>query len=246
MAHEDDVPLDTRARIIAAATELIASGGNDAATTRAVATAAGVQAPTIYRLFGDKNGLLEAVAEQVLTAFIVAKGSRVPSNDPVADLLQGWDDYIAFGVANPAIFEIMNVNPAGRMSTATTAGIAILRERVRRVARAGRLSLSEELATDIIHAGGLGTVLTLLAKPADGRAGFALAARDAIMSLVIRGSPSTSGVAAMASGLRANLDDLAQLSPGERHLLGELLQRIADSPGRKVTMNGPAPRNKGR
>ncbi|WP_338419811.1 TetR family transcriptional regulator [Streptomyces klenkii] len=35
-------------------------------TTRAVAAAAGVQAPAIYRLFGDKDGLLEAVAEQRL------------------------------------------------------------------------------------------------------------------------------------------------------------------------------------
>ena len=52
-----------RARIVAAAAELIASGGREAATTRAVAAAAGVQAPTIYRLFGDKRGLLNAAAE---------------------------------------------------------------------------------------------------------------------------------------------------------------------------------------
>ncbi|WP_454632843.1 hypothetical protein [Bradyrhizobium cenepequi] len=102
--------------------------------------------------------------------------------------------------------------------------------------------LTEELATDIIHAGGLGTVLTLLAKPADERAGFALAAREAIMSLVIGDFRKASGVAAMASGLRANLDDLSQLSPGERHLLGELLQRIVDNPGPGIILDRRAPR----
>ncbi|MBC8122483.1 MAG: TetR family transcriptional regulator, partial [Gemmatimonadaceae bacterium] len=51
---------DVRARIVVAAAGLIDSGGRDAATTRAVAAAAAVQAPTIYRLFGDKRGLLDA------------------------------------------------------------------------------------------------------------------------------------------------------------------------------------------
>jgi AcrR family transcriptional regulator len=36
--------------------------GRRAVTTRAVAAGAGVQAPTIYRLFGDKDGLLDALA----------------------------------------------------------------------------------------------------------------------------------------------------------------------------------------
>jgi hypothetical protein len=33
----------------------------------------------------------------------------------------------------------------------------------------------------------------------------------------------------MASGWRASIDDLAGLTPDERHLLSELLQRIATS-----------------
>jgi AcrR family transcriptional regulator len=74
----------TRARIVAAAAGLIAAGGRDAATTRAVAAAARVQAPTIYRLFGDKRGLLDAVAEYEMAAYIAAKARRAPHPDPGA------------------------------------------------------------------------------------------------------------------------------------------------------------------
>jgi len=50
-----------RHRIVEAAVELLEKGGPDAVSTRAVAAAAGMQPPAIYRLFGDKEGLLEAI-----------------------------------------------------------------------------------------------------------------------------------------------------------------------------------------
>jgi AcrR family transcriptional regulator len=81
---------ETRARIVAAAAGLIAAGGRDAATTRAVAAAARVQAPTIYRLFGDKRGLLDAVAEYEMAAYMAEKARRAPHPDPLQDLRDGW------------------------------------------------------------------------------------------------------------------------------------------------------------
>jgi len=56
MSSRDQKP-DARARIVRAATELLATGGRNAVTTRAVSAAAGVQAPTIYRHFGDMQSL---------------------------------------------------------------------------------------------------------------------------------------------------------------------------------------------
>jgi hypothetical protein len=44
----------TAAKVLKAASELLDSGGVEAVSTRAVAAAAGVQPPTIYRKFGDK------------------------------------------------------------------------------------------------------------------------------------------------------------------------------------------------
>jgi len=91
----------TRERIVETAAELLARGGREAVTTRAVATAAGVQPPTIYRLFGDKVGLLDAVTEHGFRAYLADKG--VASADPVADLRSGWDLHVGFGLANPAV-----------------------------------------------------------------------------------------------------------------------------------------------
>lgn len=66
-------PRQPRQRVIEAAADLLAREGRDAVTTRAVAVAAGLQPPAIYRLFGDKDGLLEAVAEHGFATFLAAK-----------------------------------------------------------------------------------------------------------------------------------------------------------------------------
>ncbi len=53
-------------------------GGPDAVSTRAVSAAAGVQLLTIYRLFGDKEGLLDAVVADGFTAYLTSKTARKP------------------------------------------------------------------------------------------------------------------------------------------------------------------------
>lgn len=85
--NDKPTPLgDVRSPIIEAATALIASRGRDAAIARAVAGAARVQVPIIYRLFDDARGLLEAAAEHGLAAYVAGKaiGKRHP--DPVQEL----------------------------------------------------------------------------------------------------------------------------------------------------------------
>ena len=222
-------PAKARERILAAATALVAGAGIDAATTRAVAAAAGVQAPTLYRLFGDKDGLLAAVAEQVMADYVATKSKTAAEDDPVLELRRGWDDYIEFGLSHPAVFALIN-NPNRPLSPATAAGLEILAGRVHRVARAGRLRVTEEQAVDLIHACGTGAVLTLIAKPPDAHDDLATAAREAVMAAILdEPRPAARGPAAMATGLRASLDDVPGLTPGERHLLDELLKRIANA-----------------
>ena len=220
---------DARSRIIGAATDLIAAGGSEAATTRAVATAASVQAPTIYRLFGDKDGLLDAVAEQALADYVSGKAVPDSTIDPIENLRQGWDTHIAFGLAHPAIFARMNAPRTGAPSRASTAGLAVLRQRVRRIARTGQLRVTEERAIDLIHAVGTGTVLALLQKTPHEREGFSDAAREAVFAAVIGDQTHLvdAGAVGAASALRTYLDDVAVLTPGETQLLIELLQRIS-------------------
>ncbi|TVZ02220.1 TetR/AcrR family transcriptional regulator [Trebonia kvetii] len=161
--------LRRRWRIIDAAAGLLREGGQAAVTTRGVAERAGVQAPAIYRLFGDKDGLLDAVAEHVMTGFAAAKASAVPAASPVGNLRRGWDMTIDFGLANPELFVLLADPARGRRSPAARAGIRLLAGRVHRVALTGRLLVSENHAIELIHAAGTGAILTILARPAGQR-----------------------------------------------------------------------------
>ena len=220
---------DVRGRILAAAATLIADGGRDAVTTRAVSAAASVQAPTIYRLFGDKRGLLEAVAEHGMKAYVAGKAVRTPHEDPVEDLRHGWDTHVAFGLAHPGLFAIMS-GDAGPPSPATQAGIAILRAKVHRIAQAGRLKISESRAVDLMHGTGTGVVLTLLSQPDHQRdLGLSDTAREAVISAMVSDAPIAEppGPASAAITLRALLPEATALSSSEKTLLGEWLDRIA-------------------
>lgn len=223
---------DVRTRILEAATELIAAGGRDAATTRAVCAAASVQAPTIYRLFGDKRGLLDAVAEHGLAAYVAQKAVREPHADPVQDLRDGWDLHVGFGLANPGLFAIMSGDPRPRtLSPTFAAGVEVLQRRIKRIALAGRLRVSEERALALVQAAGVGTVITLLTQPAEHRdLGLSETAREAVVAAITGQSVARedAGPSQAAAGLRASLEKTNVLTAGERHLLEELLDRIAD------------------
>lgn len=225
---------DARSRILDAATSLIANEGVIALTTRAVAAMAKVQAPTLYRLFGDKRGLLDAVAEHGLASFIAAKVGATPHPDPVQGLRDAWDTYVAFGLGSPAVFAIINeVGRTGPPSPATLAGIRVLQARVQRIAQAGRLRLSEARAVALIHAAGTGVVATLLAVPERERdLSLSTTAREAVMAALVdaEAPQHLRSVSSLAVGLAAHLDATDVLSAGEALLLRELLARIANGP----------------
>ena len=229
----DSVRDDVRTRIVAAAIHLLTKGGRDALTTRAVAAAAGVQAPTLYRLFGDKRGLLDAVAEHGFVAYLNQKTAHKPSRDPVEDLRTGWDLHVEFGLAHPALYSLMYGDPhPGLRSPAAEIAKKILEEHIRQIAVAGRLRVSEEKAVDLVHAAGCGTVFTLLAMPVDCRdQGLSRDAREAVLTAITTNSSALKkpGPEGAAVALRAALPDAKTLTEGERHLLGEWLERIATS-----------------
>jgi len=232
-AAEDADGSEVRARIIEAAAELISSGGPEAATTRAVASAAGVQAPTLYRLFGDKRGLLAAVIEHVMKRYVSEKSKRRPHPDPLQDFRDGWDMHVEFGLSHPGLFALMSSDPQLlSYSPAQGDGEAVLRRRIRNIALAGRLRVSEERAVGLVSAMGTGAVLTLLAQPEGKRdLGLADAAREAAVAAITSeaAKPANAEVRAVATALRASVARLRVLSKGESLLLSELLERIADA-----------------
>src|SRR5881628_3671011 len=98
----------TTNRLLDAAADLLREGGVDAVSTRAVAAAAGTQPPILYRRFGDKNGLLEAVTLHVLERYLVKKRKLLrQSDDSVDDLRRLWDLFVAFGFSQPECFMLI-------------------------------------------------------------------------------------------------------------------------------------------
>ena len=225
----------TRQRVVEAAAELLAREGREAVTTRAVAAAAGVQAPAIYRLFGDKDGLLEAVAEHGYATFFAGKLVDSAPQDPVQDLRAGWDLAVEFGLANPALYALMYGEPRrGTTSAAFQAGMQVLLGRIRRLAAAGRLRVDEQLAAALIHATARGAVLTWLSLPDDRRDPALLSAmRESMVAAVTTERPAVqeAGPAGAARALRAALPEQTALSDAEQRLLGEWLDRLAAGDG---------------
>jgi AcrR family transcriptional regulator len=224
-----------RGRILEAAAALAARGGREALTTRSVAAAAGVQAPTIYRLFGDKDGLVDEVVLHGFHTYLAEKARRAPGPDPVEDLRAGWDLHVEFGLTHPALYVLMYGSPDPEHTPPVVAeSRQLLAGHVARVAAAGRLRVPEHLAAELIHAAGSGTVLALLATTPDQRdPRLSELARDAVIAAITTDSPAVGapGPAAAALALRARLPDEAALSDAEHHLLAEWLDRIAGQTG---------------
>jgi AcrR family transcriptional regulator len=247
---------DARARIVRAAAKLLATGGRSAVTTRAVSAAAGVQPPTIYRQFGDMQGLLGVVAHETLTVNVREQATRARANDPVEDLRRGWDLHVAFGLANPDAFALLYSAPSGAAYTSVIReGVAVLQGLVARIAEAGRLRVDVVHATVLIHAAGTGVTLTLAATPPEERdPGLSETMREAILTAITvpdsavapdggsDAAPAAERVAVHAVALRALLAEAPSvLSPAERQLLSDWLDRLATARNPRAAMP-PSPK----
>ncbi len=221
--------------MLRAAADLLAGGGRDAVSTRAVSAAAGIQAPTLYRLFGDKDGLLDAVAAHGFAEYLERKKELTPSDDPVEDLRRGWDLHVEFGLSRPEFYVLMFGAPASRTTDASRTAAAILEGMVTRVAAAGRLRMGVARAIQLTHATCVGVTLSLITAGEPDLA-VSTTAREAVLRALVTDAPDpaeTAGVASRAVALRAVLPTAgtAPLSPAEHALLTEWLDRLANHTG---------------
>ncbi|MBF4462894.1 MULTISPECIES: TetR/AcrR family transcriptional regulator [unclassified Rathayibacter] len=221
----------TRDRILRATIELLAEGGRDAVSTRAISAAAGVQAPTIYRTFGDLRGLLDsAAAAGFASALADFERSEAPA-DPVDALRASWDQHVAFGLAEPHLYALMFTARPGEESEAARLARDILLAAVRAVAEAGRLTVDVERATRLIQSAALGCTLTLtaLAEPDDE---LSPRSRESVLAAITTAEagpadPEARAVVAHAVALRTALPSVDALSVAEAGLLDEWLLRLS-------------------
>lgn len=224
-------------RIVRAASDLLQSGGIDAVSTRAVAAAAGVQPPTIYRQFGDKDGLLDAVAAYQLRTYIAEKRQLIDgSGDPVEDLRRLWGLHVDFGLSDPDGYVLAygQMRP-GRWPPAAEETFELLSKVIARLGEQGRLRMSVERATVYFRSTGTGYILTQIGLPTEQRdpelATIVFEKTVAAITNDADGAPDANvKVAGHAVALREALRDKKEipLSTAECDLLAEWLNRLAD------------------
>jgi hypothetical protein len=144
----------------------------------------------------------------------------------------GWDSHIDFGLSHPGIIAIMTARiGASHEAPAIQQGLAVLRAKIHALAEAGCLRLPEDRALNLFHAAATGTILALLRQPEAGR-DMALSGETREAAIwALTGSASNHGVKAevrSSIALRAKLPEMKMLTPGERLLLSELLDRIGN------------------
>jgi AcrR family transcriptional regulator len=157
--------MDMRTRMLEAAEKLLDASPEGDFSTRAVCEAVGVGAPVLYRLFGDKNGLLSAVVDYGFDRYLAVKREARPSQDPVADLRAGWDSHVAFARAHPALYRLMFSPSFAAVPGAAREALRLLREVLVRCAAAGRLRVNPDAAAQTIMSANIGVALSVVTQP---------------------------------------------------------------------------------
>lgn len=225
-------------KVLQAAAELMRTGGVEAVSTRAVAAAAGVQPPVIYREFGGKEELLDAITQYVLESYLSDKRRRLlrASGDALRDLRQLWDAHVDFGLSHPHTYVLTFAQSRpGRLSAGALETIKLLEQIVSRLGVEGRLRMSVERATTLVHSAGVGVVLTLIPTPPEERdMQLSTVARDSVLSAITTDKKSTPAKAetltTRAVALREAIRraDDSPLTSAERDLLLEWLARLGN------------------
>lgn len=233
--------MDNRSRILHAASELLEASPTGDIATRSVAEKAGVQQPVIYRIFGDKDSLLAAVVDHGFGAYVAAKRAAESTDDPVADLVRGWDRHTSFALEHPNLYRLMAAPGLASPPKALGDMHELLLAVLERVAREGRLAFAPERAAGIVMSANAGVALTLLTRPeTPGDGELSARVRDIVLTGILTpgpdgappaGPPATTRAATaqaattLAALLRA--DPAESFTRAEQDLMAEWLTRLA-------------------
>ncbi|MBP0457584.1 TetR/AcrR family transcriptional regulator [Streptomyces montanisoli] len=236
---DDDAKSRTRRQILEVAAGILEREGAQAVSTRAVAAAAGIRAASLYQLFGDKDGLLSALAIHAFDLYLSEKHTLAQSGDPVADMRRGWDMHVDFGLRHPAFYLLMyGSDRPGRRPPAAGEAQALVMRFLNRAADDGCLRVPPALAAHLTLAAVTGVTLSLIGASEDERdMEVSARMRDTLIdSLTVDPPPASDAtLASRALALDAALDaaltgadgPALPLRPSETALLHDWLHELA-------------------
>jgi len=228
--------MDVHLEMLRAAEALLRESPERDISTRAVCDAVGVGAPVLYRLFGDKNGLLSAVVDRAFGRHLTSKRAQALSDDPVDDLRSAWDLHIAFALKNQAIYRIAYAPALEEVPAGVEQARQLFLERLVRCAEAGRLTTTPDEAAQVMMTACTGVAISLISQPAVyGDPALSRRVRDAVLQELLVDIVPASGhvddtlnsvALQMAALIRANR---APLTRPEADLMLQWLDAISST-----------------
>jgi AcrR family transcriptional regulator len=96
----------TRAALLAAAAELLHNEGREAVSVRRVADAVGTSTRAVYTVFGDKDGLLRALSEDIAETMRRHHEDIPERADPIAEIVELALAYRAAALEKPNLYGV--------------------------------------------------------------------------------------------------------------------------------------------
>ncbi|MEZ5144664.1 MAG: TetR/AcrR family transcriptional regulator [Acidimicrobiales bacterium] len=132
-----------RRALLAAADDLLAEGGPDALTVRAIAERAGTSTMGVYTHFGGKDGVVDALFVEGFHRLSAAMRRVRRTADPLADLRRCAHAYRRNALDNPTHYAVMferpvpGHEPSDEAKTAALESLGLLEARIQQGVDAG-------------------------------------------------------------------------------------------------------------
>ncbi|MGW3039499.1 WHG domain-containing protein [Kitasatospora sp. NPDC001159] len=109
-------------RLVACATEMLATGPRESVTVRAVAAAADTSTTAVYSLFGGKDGLIGAVRDRAVAGLFQDLSAVPASEEPLNDLYALAIAYRRWGCGHSHLYTVLfggaqSFDPSGAVGT---------------------------------------------------------------------------------------------------------------------------------
>lgn len=183
-----------RMSLLVQTSQLVAENGPEGVSVRAAAAAAGTSTSAVYALFGSREVLLSAVAQEAVARFATHLAAVVQTDDPVSDLLALGLAYRGSALDDPHFYRVMfDAGPTRlRRVGRDEPTFGVLRNAVQRCVEAGATAGddAERLATTLwalVHGLVQLEIAGLLGADEQSRkAGYQLALQDIWLGLADR------------------------------------------------------------
>lgn len=224
----------SREALLDAAEELLASAPAEPLSVRAVCARAGVQFPTLYHFFVNKQGLIDAVADRGFFA-LSARIEHATGSDARTILTDMWNAHIESARSTPARYSLMyGSTMVGSVAEGARRVERAAASQLTASAAAGRLATTAPSAAWRLSTAAVGASLAIIADPSAYPA-MTDAARSGIVDSLLHADGGTTAnvtLRAQAAALHAALagapaSDVA-LGHEESALLARWLRRLAE------------------